>query len=476
MKTRSKTRQIVAAAILARPSVFNVAYEILLVIIEHLPLNAAIPLAMTCKRIYALTDERIFWILTLLETRKTRALPLPPFQDLQSLTLAQLKDAAHHFLRLEKNWSRHCQSHVVKPATTLNLPRTASILFIIPGTGLLVINYRAEKIACWNIHTKQFVCDVRCENRYGRLRFSPHYEAGRCLFVLESGISSMSVFAVKFGSTETSISLLWSRRSSRSGYIAHCVLGSTFCGFAEVFDLPPNAEFDDDDLDAGYDSGFDFDDAVPMKSEILLVDVETGSHRATFSSPRLSFNILRFMYFSDSDLYVVAEGRPWGQVIMRRYTVSGLQKTTKVTLEKKSHCGPRIPSSFSRDYATGNIIIDGEIRDHEARYQPFFHGDGPTEFFEVWKTGAGKAVSLLYAETDHSFVSSIGLSSRLTSENGLIRFIPQEDGIVQTRRVGLGLERFHWPQMKIDDALGIVVTVEASYLEGASVVKCFHYA
>ncbi|KAJ7596411.1 hypothetical protein C8J56DRAFT_287462 [Mycena floridula] len=476
MKTRSKTRQIVAAAILARPSVSNVAYEILLAIIEHLPLNAAISLALTCKRIYALTDERVFWILTLLETRKTRALPLPPFQDLQSLTLAQLKDSSQHFLRLDKNWNRRCESQIVKPATTLDLPITASILLIIPGTGLLVIHYPSEKIACWNIRTKQFVCEVRCEEEYSGPRFSPHYDAGRCLFVLEgrkNRVSLMSVFAVKYGSTETSIDLLWSRPTPR-GYIAHCVLSSTFCGFAEVFEAP-NGAFDDlDDFEGDFN-------APPMKTEIFLVDIETGSQRAKFASPRLSFNTLRFMYFAGGHLCVVAGSPcPPNQVLVRRYSVSGLEKTIKVTLGKRSHRGSRIPTSFSRDYATGNIIIDGSIMDYENEFAYRFGRDEePTQFFEVWKTVGGKAtVSLLYAgtDTDETFSSTVGLSSRLTLESGLHRFIPQEDGTIRVGGTWLDLERFgEAVEMKIDDALGIVVVVDRSK-PGVSVVNCLHYA
>ncbi|KAJ7574515.1 hypothetical protein C8J56DRAFT_5387 [Mycena floridula] len=158
--------------------------DILLIITNLLHLDA-LPLLMTCHAFYALAEKRIFWIGILDQYGKRNPLPLPPFTDLASLTLEELKTVTTRARRLERNLAKTKPQFIDGLVKFYSFPgMVVQVVFVIPGTKLVILHFQGTKLACMDIESGVIVAEVAFLHEFCYVECMPHFVTGKCIFGL----------------------------------------------------------------------------------------------------------------------------------------------------------------------------------------------------------------------------------------------------------------------------------------------------
>ncbi|KAJ7033372.1 hypothetical protein C8F04DRAFT_623271 [Mycena alexandri] len=123
--------------------------DIILEVVNFLDLPDPISLLSTCSYIYRLSNERSFWLSVLETTRKKSPIACPRHTDLSQYTLEALKDLAISWLKLQSNWNRPFP-RLAHPVTSTALSEDVDIIFLVPGTDILLLS-TAETVLCWDV-------------------------------------------------------------------------------------------------------------------------------------------------------------------------------------------------------------------------------------------------------------------------------------------------------------------------------------
>ncbi|KAJ7736849.1 hypothetical protein B0H16DRAFT_1572818 [Mycena metata] len=123
--------------------------DIILEVVKFLHLPDPLSLLSTCSYIYRLSNQRSFWLSVLETTRKKSPIACPRHTDLSQYTLDALKDLAISWLKLQTNWSRPFP-RLAHPVTSTALPEDVDIVFVVPGTDILLLS-TARTVLCWDV-------------------------------------------------------------------------------------------------------------------------------------------------------------------------------------------------------------------------------------------------------------------------------------------------------------------------------------
>lgn len=156
----------------------------------------------TCQALRALSQQRIFWIELLSRNQFLTPLSCPLYEDFLRHNLSSLQSLAWQALRNKKSihMSRHNTFIAVREIHSVGIPRAGDILFLVPGTNLVVLqlnhdygNYSLcdREASCWDTSSGEKICSVQLEydvyNPTSLLQ-----ERGKCSICLETRSSRNS--------------------------------------------------------------------------------------------------------------------------------------------------------------------------------------------------------------------------------------------------------------------------------------------
>ncbi|KAF7295954.1 F-box domain-containing protein [Mycena kentingensis (nom. inval.)] len=128
--------------------------DIILEIVKYPRLEDVISLLRTCSTLYALTNNRIFWISVLKIARLYTSLACPMHADLSDpqYDAPALKGIAMHQLKRELNWSRPVIG-ITKQLVVVQLPMPFEIILIVQGTDILLVQLHDANadVVLWDV-------------------------------------------------------------------------------------------------------------------------------------------------------------------------------------------------------------------------------------------------------------------------------------------------------------------------------------
>ncbi|KAH7334918.1 hypothetical protein B0J17DRAFT_720455 [Rhizoctonia solani] len=138
----------------------DLPYDLLLNIVEYLSVNDVINLRKTCRSLLQFSTTRSVWTSLACSVQTRRALPLPIWRSLESLTTEELEDAVSHAVRVETNFlkERPTPRPIFQVIDAGHRWGQVSWLGQVPGGRYITIFFRGGVLSVWDVAPETCGC------------------------------------------------------------------------------------------------------------------------------------------------------------------------------------------------------------------------------------------------------------------------------------------------------------------------------
>lgn len=114
-----------------------------------------------------------------------RPIPLPHRTDLPSLDLPDLRKAAYHTHRLDRNWSA-ARPHVAGPIERVPFEEDAQVVSLVPGANIVVL-FQSPDLVCYDSTAREKAAPLRVGERCFRISRAYFETPGQFLVTVAVG-------------------------------------------------------------------------------------------------------------------------------------------------------------------------------------------------------------------------------------------------------------------------------------------------
>ncbi|CAE6480932.1 unnamed protein product [Rhizoctonia solani] len=160
MITKLSTLVLSAPASTGRGKLTDLPYDLLLNIVEYLSVLDLIKLRKTCRSLLQFSKTRSVWTSLASSIQTRRALPLPLWRSLESLTVEELEGAVSHAARIEKNLlkERPAPRPIFQVIDAGRRWGQISWLGQVPGGRYITIFFRSGVLSVWDVSPETSGC------------------------------------------------------------------------------------------------------------------------------------------------------------------------------------------------------------------------------------------------------------------------------------------------------------------------------
>ncbi|CAE6341942.1 unnamed protein product [Rhizoctonia solani] len=160
MINKFSTLVLSAPASTGRWGLDQLPYDLLLNIVKYLSVKDIIILRRTCQSLLQFTKTRSVWTCLARSVQSRRALPLPIWRSLESLTAQELEDAVSHAARIEANFLKETPTPrpIFQVLDAGHRWGQISWLGQIPGGRYIVIFFRNGVLSVWDVAPEMHAC------------------------------------------------------------------------------------------------------------------------------------------------------------------------------------------------------------------------------------------------------------------------------------------------------------------------------
>ncbi|CAE6415002.1 unnamed protein product [Rhizoctonia solani] len=138
----------------------DLPYDLLLNVIEYLAVKDVINLRKTCRSLLQFSKTHSVWTNLARSIQTRRALPLPIWRSLESLTIEELEDAVSHASRIETNFlkQRPTPRPIFQVIDTSRSWGQVNWLGQVPGGRYIVVFFRGGVLSVWDVAPETYGC------------------------------------------------------------------------------------------------------------------------------------------------------------------------------------------------------------------------------------------------------------------------------------------------------------------------------